>query len=154
MASVSGCYLVPANPSEYRRKLPQALALYRSGHTPRDIALALGGLTAWWETLIEAAQESPTDDTLNAVVDMRQAGHSVDRIALATNLSRREVTAAVNYALSLEPVEPIWDADFEKAVIADYSAGLTVPQLRRKYGYRTDRVAARAIRRMEQKWRI
>lgn len=138
-------------PAEYRDHLSDALVLTRSGHEPESVALHLGGDAAWWETLLFAADEHHTDPIREAVMDMRGAGFSIDRICLSLELSRSEVLAALNTERRYAPQIPVWDKEQQRAVLADYDSGLTLRQIARKHGYSSPRVALAAIERMKRR---
>ena len=138
------------NPSDYRARLHDALALTRSGHDPESVARHIGGDPEWWETLLFAADEHHTDAVREAVMDMRGAGFSIDRIAIALELTRSEVLAALNTERKYAPQIPVWDREQQRAVLADYESGLTLRQIARKYFFSSPRVALAAIERMKR----
>ena len=131
--------------AHYRARLRSALEMFRSGNDATVIARRHGGLPEWWALLMEAASEIHTDEDRLAIIDMRMAGFSIERICLETGLTKREVLRAIGDYCETEPLHPVWDKDFQQGLADDFEIGLTIPQIRRKYGYPTDATAKRAI---------
>lgn len=137
-------------PAAYRVNLPRALAMHRAGHDLPSIVGVVGGEADWWDCLLFAASEYYVDAIQDAVADMRGGGFTIDRIALSLELSRADVLAALRTERGGAERVPRWDVEQQDAVIKDYKNGLTVPQLRRKYGFTTNSVALAAILRMQR----
>lgn len=138
------------NPAHYRAALPRALAMHRSGHTLQAIADALSGSAAWWDVLLHAAAEYRTDPIRDQIIDMRGAGFSIERIASEAGVSRRQVLHALSDEAASAYCFPSWEKETEAALLADYESGLTAPQLARKYGFSSGRVALAAVRRRKK----
>ena len=137
-------------PRAYREALPRALELFRNGHDCTSIASIIGGDSDWWDTLLFAASEYYVDDIQEAVADMKGAGFSVDRICTSLDLNRSDVLAALRSERGVAEQIPRWDKEQQDAVIKDYESGLTIPRLRRKFGFNSNRVALAAVLRMKR----
>lgn len=139
---------------EYRRTLDRAVRYYRNGRTFQQIKSILGGNADVWHLILELKGEVPTDElgfgTVQEARVMADGGMTHKEIAERLSVSPAAVARALSDAQGPRAASWANGRIVEREALKDYRQGLTLEEIRWKYGYRTNRAAIAAIERMEK----
>jgi len=139
---------------DYRKSLDRAVRYYRNGRTFQQIKGILGGNADLWHLILELKGEVPTDElgagTVQEARVMLDGGMTQRQIAERLSVSQSSLSRALSGKNGLKAASWANARIAAREAARDYKEGLTLEEIRWKFGYRTNRVALAAIERISK----